>query len=440
MVSARDASSVTNIHSAKPIYTDIPVQHPEIMATYDAVICGAGPSGSTAAMYMADAGLDVVVLEKKSFPRAKPCGGALRTQVISEFTHVERGMKKIPYTVCYRAKMYPPSLENCVDYNPGNVVMYNVQRLHFDAMLADMARDAGAELRENEAVKKVSVNAKGGVLQLTSGEEVLGKVIIGAGGMHDPVARYMRRKENLPEKWPKSDIGLVVTEEYDVGEDFITDAYGKERTSYFHLKPNNLYGYAWVFPKKSVLNMGFGAYWSYMKGLDIKGAYGDYLEMLKKQGLVPAGLKPNKPKGAQIPLKGAIRTTFSDRILLLGDAAGFVSPMGGDGIYYAMSSGRIAADVVKQCTSEDSYVKSTLRRYQEDWFRKWGRDLEVLCYFADKILKKTEQVLRYAARDGIFRDMCIRLYDGKIPASALKGKILRRVVRNYLLYDILRKK
>jgi hypothetical protein len=81
-----------------------------------------------------------------------------------------------------------------------------------------------------------------------------------------------------------------------------------------------------------------------------------------------------------------------------------------------------------------------LKRYQDQWSRQWGRDLEVLCYFADKIFKKTEQVLRYAAKDGIFREMCVRLYDGKIPASALKGKILRRVARNYLLYDILRKK
>jgi geranylgeranyl reductase family protein len=419
---------------------DRPVQHDDAMATYDAVICGAGPSGATAAKYMADAGLDVVVLEKKRFPRDKPCGGALRTQVLSEFAHVERGIRKIPHTVSYRAKMYPPSLQNCVDYNPGKVVMYNIHRRHFDAMLADMARDAGAELRENEEVVKVSVSENGGAVQLRGGEEVFGKVIIGAGGMHDPVARYMRKKEAMPEKWPKSDIGLVMVEEYDVGEDYVNETYGKERTCHFHLKPNNLYGYAWVFPKNNMLNIGFGAFWSYMMGLDIKSAFGDYITMLKKEGLVPIGLKPKHPKGAQIPLRGAIKTTYSDRILLLGDAAGFVSPIGGDGIYYAMSSGRIAADVVGRCTSQNSYVKSTLRRYQDKWFQKWGRDLEVLCYFADKIFEKTEQVIRYAAKDSLFRDMCIRLYDGKIPASALKGKILRRMVRNFLLYDILRTK
>ena len=410
------------------------------MATYDAVICGAGPSGATAAKYMADAGLDVVVLEKKSFPRDKPCGGGLRTQVISEFTHVEKGIRKIPHTVSYRAKMYPPSLQNCVDYNPGKVVLYHIRRTHFDAMLADAARDAGAELRENDEVRKVSVSESRGVLQLKSGEEVFGKVVIGAGGMHDPVARYLRRKEAMPEKWSKSDIGVVLVEEYDVGEDYIEETYGGERTSHFHLKPNNIYGSGWVFPKKSVLNIGLGAFWSYMKGLDIKTAYGDYITMIKKEGLVPAGLKPIDPKGAQIPLRGAIKTTFSHRILLLGDAAGFVSPIGGDGIYYAMSSGKIAADVVGQCTNQDSYVKSTLRRYQDDWFRQWGKDLEVLCYFANKIYKKTEQVIRYAAKDSMFRDMCVRLYDGKIPASVLKGKILRRVARNFLLYDILGKK
>jgi len=408
------------------------------MVTYDAVICGAGPAGATAAKFIADAGLKVVVLEKGKFPRNKACGGALRTQVVSDFEHVRNGITKIPHTVCYRAKMYPPSLENCVDYNPGDIVMYNIRRIHFDAMLADMARDSGAELREGEEVHKVSVSSSGGVLQLKGGEEVFGKVIIGAGGMNDPVAKYMRRKENLPEKWPKSDIGFVLMQECDVGEDFIKDRYGEEKTSYFHLKPNSLYGYAWAFPKKDTLNMGIGAFWSYMKSIDIKGAFRGYLKMLKKEGLAPPNLKIDDPKGAQIPLRGAIKTTYSDRILLLGDAAGFVSPIGGDGIYYAMSSGRIAAHVVKQSTSEDSYVKSTLSRYQDAWFSKWGRDLQVLCYFADKVFDKTEQVIRYAARDSIFREMCVRLYDGKMPARMLKGRILRRVARNYLLYDVLR--
>ncbi len=407
---------------------------------YDAVICGAGPSGSTAAKYMADKGLKVALLEKGSFPRDKPCGGALRPSVIKEFDHVRTGIQKIPHSTCYRAKMVSPSLKNLADYKPGKAVMYNVQRRHFDAMLADYARGAGAELRENAEVEKVIVKGESCALQLKGGEDVEAKVIIGAGGMHDPVGKYLRRKEGLPEKWPRSDIGLALVEEYEVGEDFILDKFGEEHTCYFHLKPRNLYGYAWVFSKKSSLNIGFGAFWKEIKNVNIKNVFMDYLSILKKEGLVPTDLDIENPKGAPIPLRGAIKTSYSHRMLLIGDAAGFVSPIGGDGIYYAMRSGRIAADVVEQAVEHDTFGKETLSRYQQKWHKEWGKDLEALCYFADQINKRAEQVLRYASRDEVFREMCAVLYNGERKASKMKGKILRRVARDFFLYDVLRLK
>lgn len=258
--------------------------------------------------------------------------------------------------------------------------------------------------------------------------------------MHDPVARYLRRKEGLPENWPKSDIGLVIVEEHEVGEDFISEKFGEERTCHFHLKPNNLYGYAWVFPKRSALNLGFGAFWRDIRNLDIRSTFKSYIELLKKEGLVPKDLEMGKPKGAPVPLRGAIKKTVSERILLIGDAAGFVSPIGGDGLYYAIDSGRIAADVVDRAVEQDRFGIGGLGSYQRTWYNAWGRDLEVLCYFADKINKSAERVMRYASRDKLFRDMCIRLYDGQQKATELKWRILRRVARNYLLYDVLRKK
>lgn len=410
------------------------------MAKYDAVICGAGPSGSTAAKFMAEKGLKVVLLEKDTFPRDKPCGGALRPKVIEEFDHVRIGIKKIPYSISSRAKMYPPSLKNFVDYNPGKAVLYNVQRKHFDAMLAEFGRSAGAELRESAEVKKISTKGDGYALQLKNGEEVKGNIIIGAGGMHDPVARYLRKKEGLPEKWPESDIGLVVVEEYDVNEDFIIDRYGEEHTSYFHLKPKNLYGYAWTFSKQNVLNIGFGAFWKDTKKINIKDEFADYIRLLKKEGLIPDNLKVVKPKGGLVPLRGGIKTSYSDRMLLIGDAAGFVSPIGGDGIYYGMCSGKMAADVVEYAAEHESYGKETLSRYQEEWFKCWGKDLKTLCYFADKLFARTEQILRYASRDDVLKEMSVGLYNGECRASEMKFKILRRMARDFFLYDVLRLK
>lgn len=412
----------------------------EKMARYDAVICGAGPSGSTAAKYMAEKGLKVLLLEKNSFPRDKPCGGALRPSIIEEFDYVKKGLKKIPHTLCYRAKMYSPSLQYFVDYRPNNVVMYNIQRKHFDVMMAEFAIDVGAELRENTEVKKVIKKHDTFALQSKDGEEFEGKVIIGAGGMHDPVARYLRKKEGLPEKWPESDIGLSVVEEFEVGEDFIIDRYGEEHVSYFHLKPNNLYGYAWTFPKNTMLNIGFGAFWKDMKNVDIRKQFSLYLALLKKEGLIPQNLRQGSPKGAQIPLRGGIKTTYSDNMLIIGDAAGFVSPIGGDGIYYAMCSGGIAANVVEYAVEHDACEKDTLSEYQKEWYKQWGKDLEALCYFADKISARTEQILKYASKDNVLRERCVGLYNGECKASDMKWKIKTRVARDFFLYDVLRLK
>jgi digeranylgeranylglycerophospholipid reductase len=307
-------------------------------------------------------------------------------------------------------------------------------------MLADFATSTGAELRENTRVKSVSARSDGHILQLNDGKEVRGKVIIGAGGMHDPVAKYLRRKEGLPAKWPESDIGLAVMEEYEVGEDFIIDKFGDEHTSYFHLKPNNLYGYAWTFSKENALNIGFGAFWNEMKKIDIMKQFSTYLTFLKKKGLVPDKIKQKKPKGAPIPLRGCIKTSYSDGMLIIGDAAGFVSPIGGDGIYYGMCSGKIAANIVEYAVEHDAFGKETLSRYQREWQKQWGEDLKVLCYFADKMFTKTEQVLKYASRDKALLEKCVWLYNGECSASEIKWKIQTRVARDFFLYDVLRLK
>jgi flavin-dependent dehydrogenase len=127
-------------------------------------------------------------------------------------------------------------------------------------------------------------------------------------------------------------------------------------------------------------------------------------------------------------------------MLLIGDAAGFVSPVGGDGIYFSISSGKIAADTVAYAVEKDAYDKETLKRYQDEWYRQWGKDLKALCYFADKISSKTEQIIRYASKDEVLRDRAVGLYNGECKASEIKWKILTRFARDFLLYDVLRRK
>jgi flavin-dependent dehydrogenase len=232
---------------------------------------------------------------------------------------------------------------------------------------------------------------------------------------------------------------LAVVEEYEVGEDFIINNYGEERTSHFHLKPNNFYGYAWTFPKESTLNIGFGAYWKDMKRANIKEVFSKYLALLKQEKIVPDNIKVGRPKGGLIPLRGSIERSYSDHILILGDAAGFVSPIGGDGIYYGMCSGRIASEVAEYAVEHDSFGKDDLKEYQRDWYQEWGKDLEVLCYLADKVSERVEQIMKYGSKDEKFKEMAAGLYNGECKPSKMKWRILRRMARDFLLYDIFKR-
>jgi geranylgeranyl reductase family protein len=409
------------------------------MVIYDALICGAGPSGSTAARYMAEKGLKVLQLEKHEFPRDKACGGALRPSVLEDFSYLKKGLDNIPFCECNRVKMYPPSLKNVVDYRPGKAVIYQVRRKNFDKLLVDIARVSGAEVRENSMVKNISVKKEFSSLKLNNGEEVKGKIIIGAGGMHDPVAKYLRKKEGMPEKWPESDIGLAVVEEHEVDEDYIGENPYPEKVSHFHLKPNGFYGYAWAFLKEDCINIGFGAFVKDMRKADIKQEFRKYLSLLKREKIIPKGIKVGKPKGGLIPLRGGIKRSFSDRILIIGDAAGFVSPIGGDGIYFGMCSGRLASEVVLDSVEKGVFTSSALSVYQQKWQNLWGEDLKALCYFSDMVFKRTEQIFRYACKDEKFKKMAVGLYSGDCRPADMKWPLQKRMVRDYFLYDILKR-
>jgi flavin-dependent dehydrogenase len=140
-----------------------------------------------------------------------------------------------------------------------------------------------------------------------------------------------------------------------------------------------------------------------------------------------------------IPLRGGIEKSFSDRILLIGDAAGFVSPIGGDGIYYGMSSGRLASEVAEKVVEKDVFTSSALSEYQQRWHNLWGKDLEALCYFADMVFKRTEQIICYASKDENLREMAVGLYNGDCKPSKAKLKIQSRMARDFFLYDVFKK-
>lgn len=401
---------------------------------YDVIICGAGPSGATSAKFLAEKGYKIALLDRYTFPRDKSCGGALRLS-IDEYGYIMEGMKDISLTNSFEVRMYSPSLEHIAKFRSDKPVMLQIKRHEFDAMVVNKAEDAGAYFMENKNVKEISISKNKGTVILKNGDELTSHLIIGAGGMHDVPSRYLRNKHGLPSTWQKSEIALLMMHEYKLGEEFIDDAFGGERTSHIFLKPYGIYGYGWAFPKDDVLNLGFGAFWNDMKKIDIQKAYDSFLRFLGKQGLFPRNQDRDRVGAATLPMSGPIKRTYSDRIMIIGDAAGFVSPLSGDGIYYAISSGEFAAATAIESLESELFDSNHLKSYQNRWQKAWGMEIAVLKSLASALNNQTERFIRYISLDAKLREHVQDIYTGRKDPSKLIWKIAPIILKDFVRFE-----
>jgi len=300
--------------------------------TYDAVIVGGGPSGATAAHDLASKGLSVLLLDRAGRP--KPCGGAIPPRLIKDFAIPDHLL--VAKIRC--ARMVSPTQKKVdIPIEGGFVGM--VDRDAFDEWLRERAASAGAVRqrgtfdklsRDEEGVSVVHFEVRSKVAD-EPGEQiqVRARCVIGADGARSEVARQavkgaektsyvfayheiIAKPENPPEDYNADRCDVVY--EGKLSPDF----------------------YGWVFPHGDTLSVGTG---SADKGFSLRTAVG---ALRQASGL--EGAKTLRREGAPIPMKPLPRWDNGRDVVLAGDAAGVVAPASGEGIYYAMAGGRLAAD------------------------------------------------------------------------------------------------
>jgi flavin-dependent dehydrogenase len=319
----------------------------------EVLIVGGGPAGSTCAGRLRRAGLDVLVLDRKQFPRDKTCAGWVTPQVLQAIgvdpdeyattacdADAGRARTIQPITGCRTGLIDGASIES----HYARTVSYGIRRCEFDAFLLERS---GAPCRLGESLTSLERNGAG---WLVNGE-ITAKLVIGAGGHFCPIAREMGARSI-----PGSSVVAAQEIEFEATEADLNSGSAQGTVPELYFCPD-LKGYAWCFRKGRFLNIGLGR----VDPEHVSEHVAEFCRFLKDRGSVTCDL-PSRFHGHAYQLYERVQPKLiDDGLLLVGDAAGLAYPQSGEGIRPAVESALLAADVI--VAADGRYEAARLEPY-----------------------------------------------------------------------------
>lgn len=329
---------------------------------YDVIVAGAGPAGSTTARLLAGWGAKVLLLDRQAFPRDKPCGGGVTLRAASV-----PGIDLSPVIeqTVYGAR-FSLRQGKGFDRRFDKPLTYMTQRRRLDAYLAERAAETGVDLHDAEAVREIETNGRGVTVRTDAGTYTA-RLLIGADGANGLVGKATGLRPNAEEavafegNVPATGALLDRWREY-VGMDLGGTAGG----------------YGWVFPKGDHLNVGVGA-WKYA-GFTLRPKLA---RLARWYGFDPDSLE--NLRGHHLPVRRAGTPIARGPVAVVGDAAGLVDPLSGEGIHMAFASGRLAAESALAVLRDEAadmvpYEEAVDRELQPEL--NVSRQLQELFHFA----------------------------------------------------------
>jgi geranylgeranyl reductase family protein len=315
------------------------------MEVYDVVVVGAGPAGSTAAYYID--GLKTLIVDRYDFPRHKACGGGLMSSrdwhlEFKNFANIESKIESVHSNNTFR--MYWN--KTFVTARRFRHFFDQVSRSEFDHLLLQEAlkkENVTFQRFALQTIRRVTMDGKNGYIVADGKREIFTSFVVGADGMLSKVGEFLGNK-------PRKRHQYGVCLEYDiVCEKTSNDVMGSTGWGYE-------IGYSWIFPTKKGYYVGVGMV---REPREVMQAYLDrYLAWSVEKGWIPKEHTVARTFGAMIPLK-VVKRYCSDGVMLCGDAMGTVCVLIGEGVYFAMKSGKIAGQTLSDST------EGIRRRYQK---------------------------------------------------------------------------
>ena len=391
--------------------------------TYDVVVVGGGPAGSTTAKIVAERGFEVLVLEKYTLDREKPCAGAITNRVVEHFRIPEEAIARN----CTGIFLCGPKNRTVVFGKHGKIRL--VMRSIFDKILCEMAMDKGAEFFDNSPViepriknrKVIGVNAR--IRGKT--KTIKAKLVIGADGTPSTIAKKLQLYSGK-----RNTLGFCFQYQMQLSNELIEQRIGSNVEAYYGSQwiP---YGYTWIFPKNNIVTVGC------VSGIDViqqrKIKIKQYLDnFIKKHPVASKKLEGAKVLRCQAHLigyPGVLKDNVADGCLIVGDANGTVSLWTSEGIWYSMKSGEAAGIAAVETLEKGDVSASSIRmRYSQNFDQKVKDDLRLAAKIFNFVNSDSKQERTVVAiiKDRWWANLVETLMDGTCPYKKALKQIRNR--------------
>ncbi len=355
---------------------------------HDVLVIGGGPSGASTAYWLAEAGHDVVFVEKKTFPREKTCGDGLTPRAVHQLAEMGLADKLADYHRYDGLRAVAHGITLSLDW-PSHPVYpshgYVVRRSELDTMVADHAVKSGATLLQGtEALQPVLTGGlvTGAVVKdKESGQtrEIHARYVVIADGSLSRFGRALGTSRRR--SWPQ---GMAIRGYFE--SPLHDDPWIESALDVRDRQGNSLPGYGWIFPVgDGQINVGIGLLSTFrdFKSVNTTHIMNEFAATAPEYWGISPETATSVPTGGRLPMGGSIEPKCGPTWLVVGDAGGSINPFNGEGIDYAYETGRMAAGLLDEAlVTGDGLV---LSRYPAMLHAEYGLYFKVARLFAQII-------------------------------------------------------